>query len=322
MNGKGLAVIDGDIVAYRCAAAIEKNTVECTHKETLQVVTFDTATAFKEWAGKDKDNWTLEPKKEAEDVSHAIHAMKGTIDRIIKAAKCDKYHIVVSGDDNFRKHLPLPTRYKDSRKATVKPIHLKACKEWLINNRNAEIAEGEADDALVGYAYAGYVNKEYVVQCTLDKDGNGNAGWLYNWHNMEEPEFIDGLGYLELVEHPTYTDVKGKGRLFLYFQIAFGDPADCYKPCELAKARFGDKAAFKLLAHCKTDKEAVEALVKQYKTWYPKPVTYRAWDDSLHTKDWLDIMQMYTDCAFMQRWEGDRLDVRKLMDKLEIAYDT
>lgn len=322
MSGdNGLVVIDGDILAYRCAAAIEKNTVEATHKETLQVVTFDTATAFKEWARDTKDDYTLEPKKEAEDVSHAIHAMKGTIERIVKACEVDSYHIVVSGEDNFRKHLPLPTRYKDNRKATVKPIHLKACKDWLVEKKGAEVAEGEADDALVGYAYDGYVNKKRVIQATLDKDGNGNAGWLYNWHNMDKPELIEGLGYLELVEHPTYVDVKGKGRLFLYFQMVFGDPADCYKPCELAKTRFGDKGAYKLLSHCKTDKEAVTALVQQYKKWYPKPVTYKAWDDTLHTKNWLEIMQMYTDCAFMQRWEGDRLDVKQLLVKLGIDHE-
>lgn len=321
MTGKCLVVADGDIIAYRCAAAIEKNTVEATHKETLQVVTFDTATAFKEWARDDKDNWTLEPKKEAEDISHAIHAMKGTIDRIVKACGADSYHIVVSGEDNFRKHLPLPTRYKDNRKATVKPIHLKECKQWLIDKKNAEIADGEADDALVAYAYDGYINKRKVIQATLDKDGNGNAGWLYNWHTMDEPELIEGLGYLELVEHDSYTDVKGKGRLFTYFQMAFGDPADCYKPCELAKVRFGEKGAYKLLHKAETDKQAVEALAALYKKWYPKPTTYRAWDETLHTKNWIDIWQMYADCVHMQRWEGDRLDVRKLMNKLGINYE-
>lgn len=322
MTGKkGLTVIDGDILAYRCAAAIEKNTVECTHKETLQVVTFDTATAFKEWAQDDKDNWSLVPKKEAEDVSHAIHAMKGTIERIVKACEVDSYHIVVSGEDNFRKHLPLPTRYKDNRKETVKPVHLKECKQWLIDKKNAEVALGEADDALVGYAYAGYINKERVIQATLDKDGNGNAGWLYNWHTMDKPELIEGLGYLELVEHPSYTDVKGKGRLFLYFQMVFGDPADCYKPCELAKARFGDKGAYKLLKDCTTDKEALTAVMRQYKKWYPKPVTYRAWDDTLHTKDWMEIWQMYADCAFMQRWEDDRFVVKDVLDKLKVDYE-
>lgn len=317
----GLLVLDGDILAYRCSAAIQKRMVEATHKDTLEVVTFDTATAFKEWAGAEKDDYTLVPKQESEPIEHALHAMKQTIARILEKSKCDKYHIVVSGDDNFRLQLPLPTRYKSVRDGSMKPEHLAECKEYLKRVHNAEVSSGnEADDVLVAYAYQGYRNKEYVVQATLDKDGYANSGWLFNWLTMEEPELIEGFGYIELVERPTYTDVKGRGRAFTWYQILFGDPADGYKPCELAKARFGDKGAYKLLKDAKTDKEALEVLVAQYKRWYAEPVTYRAWDGSLHTKDWLQIMQMYADCVHMQRWENDRLDIEKVLNKLGVNY--
>lgn len=334
MSGdNGLVVIDGDIIAYRSAAAVEKNTVEATHKDTLQVVTFDTATKFKEWAGEDKDNWTLVPKKEAEDVTHAIHAMKGTVERIVQNSKCKMFHIVISGDNNFRKSLPLPTRYKDSRKDTVPPVHLKACKEYLVKRYSAEISDGvEADDVLVGYAVDGYKNKQYVVQASIDKDAKHGPGWLFDWTTMDQPELIEGFGELTCTlretgrkkvngDPVTEKIIKGKGRVFLWFQLVFGDAIDCYKPCELAKAKFGEVGAYELLKDCKTDKEALEAIVGQYKRWYPKPVTYKAWDDTLHTKNWLEIMQMYADCAFMQRWEGDRLDVKQLLVKLGIDYE-
>lgn len=316
-----LCVIDGDILSYRCSAAIEKRTVEATHKETLEVVTFDTATAFKEWAGEEKDNYTLVPKQEAEPVEHALHAMKQTIARIVENAKCDSYHIVISGPTNFRNDLPLPTKYKDSRKDTTKPIHLKACKEYLIAKHNAEVSDGvEADDILVGYAVQGYKNKEYVVQASLDKDAKHGPGWLFDWSNMDEPELIEGYGGLYISEGASKT-VKGTGRAFLWYQILFGDPVDAYKPCELAKVKFGEMGAYKALSKATCDKEALEVLVAQYKKWYPEPVTYRAWDDSLHTKDWLEIMQMYADCAFMQRWEGDRLVMKDVLDKLKVQYD-
>jgi hypothetical protein len=32
----------------------------------------------------------------------------------------------------------------------------------------------------------------------------------------------------------------------------------------------------------------------------------------------MEIWQMYADCVHMRRWEGDRLDVKKLCEKLEI----
>jgi hypothetical protein len=114
--------------------------------------------------------------------------------------------------------------------------------------------------------------------------------------------------------------IKGKGRAFLYYQIVFGDPVDAYKPCELAKAKFGEIGAYELLKGATNDKEALEAIVRQYKVWYPEPVTYRCWKGELHTKNWLEIMQMYADCAFMRRYEGDRLDMGKLLTKLGVEH--
>ena len=71
----------------------------------------------------------------------------------------------------------------------------------------------------------------------------------------------------------------------------------------------------------KTDKEALEAVVRQYKIWYPQPVTYRDWNNVLQVKSWLEILQMYADCAFMRRWEGDFLDVKKLLTKLGVETE-
>jgi hypothetical protein len=326
-----LAVIDGDILAYRCAAANEKRTVKAVHKETLEEHVFDTATKFKEWAGSDVGDYDLTPHQEADELKYAFAMMKQMLGNITEGAKCDSYHVVVSGDNNFRSELPLPTRYKDSRKASVRPLQLAECKQYLITHQEAEVAVGEADDLLTAYMYQGYRDKEYIVQCSLDKDAKHGAGWLYDWTTMKEPELIEGYGGLELILKETARkkadgspviekSVKGKGRAFLFYQMVFGDPVDSYKPCELAKVKFGEIGAYELLKNCKTDKEAVEALVRQYKIWYPEPVTYRCWNNELHTKDWLEIMQMYADCSFMRRWDGDKLDVKKLLTKLGVEH--
>ncbi len=315
-----LVVIDGDLLAYRCSAATEKRAVLATHTETLEQCEFDTATLFKEWAGPEADNYILSPQQTAEPIAHTIRAMKGTLTKILDKTKCIKYHIVISGEDNFRKNIPLPTQYKNNRSATAKPINLAEAKEYLVKYHNAEIAVGEADEVLVAYGYQGLKDGNVIIQATIDKDANTGPSWVYNWNEMEEPELIQGFGKLELVEHPSYTDVKGKGRVFLIYQILYGDPADGYKPCELAKTRFGDKGAYKLLKDCTTDKEALQVLVNQYKKWYPKPVIYRAWDDSMHTKDWMQICQMYADCAYMPKWDGDRLVVKDILDKLKVEY--
>jgi hypothetical protein len=54
--------------------------------------------------------------------------------------------------------------------------------------------------------------------------------------------------------------------------------------------------------------------------WYPAETYYTAWDGSKHKKDWKAIWQMYADCAFMPRWDGDRFDVDKLLLKLDIEH--
>jgi hypothetical protein len=322
-----LVCIDGDILAYRASAANEKRFVKCVHKETAEEVEFDTLTKFREWAGDTKDDYEITPGQKSGPLENAFHILNHMIQNITKACSATSYHIVVSGDDNFRLDLPLPTRYKDSRKDTAKPLQLKDCKNYLINSHAAETSVGvEADDVLVAYMTAGN------TQASIDKDSNHGPGWLYNWDNMTEPEYISGFGALTLIEKetarktaagkPIFTkDIKGKGRVFLYYQMVFGDPVDAYKPCELAKVKFGEIGAYELLKGCKTDKEALEAVAKQYQIWYPEPVTYRDWNGVLHTKSWLEIWQMYADCAFMRRWDGDRFDVKKVLTKLGVSND-
>lgn len=312
-----LVVIDGDLLAFKCAAVTEKRSVIAKHKETLDEVEFDTATKFKEWAGSDADMYDLTPVRTPEPIANTLRAVKTKLNSIIEACKADSYHIVISGDNNFRKDIPLPSQYKNTRNESGKPINLAEAKEYLVKHHNAEIAVGEADEVLVAYAYQGYKSGEKVVQASIDKDAYHGPGWLFNWDTMEAPELIEGFGELYLNESGT---VKGKGRQFLYFQMAFGDPIDAYKPCELAKVKYGEKSAYKLLKDCTNDNQAVEALVKQYRKWYPDPVTYRAWNGELYTKDWKEIWQMYADCAFMPRWENDRLDVETLLNKLKITY--
>lgn len=313
-----LVVIDGDLLAFKCAAVTEKRSVIAKHKETLDELEFDTATKFKEWAGEDAAQYDLTPMRTPEPIAHTISAMKLKLESILTACKADSYHIVVSGDGNFRKQIPLPTQYKNSRTDTTKPVNLDEAKAYLIKYHNAEVAKGEADEVLVAYAYQGYRDKKVVIQASIDKDAYHGPGWLYNWDTMGEPELIEGFGELYINDKDT---VKGKGRMFLYYQMVFGDPVDCYKPCEIAKVNFGEKGAYKLLKDCKNDKEAVQAIVKQYKKWYPEPLYYEAWDGKKYKKDWLEIWQMYADCAFMPRWDGDRLDVKKLCDKLGVTYD-
>lgn len=320
-------VIDGDLIAFKASAVNTKRYVECTHKETAEMVEFDTLTKFREWAGDTKDDYEVVPKQKAGPLQNAFHIVNHMIDNIVKACGAESYHVVISGDENFRDDLPLPSKYKGSREGNSRPPQLKDCKTYLINSHSAEVSDGvEADDVLVAYMTAG------SIQASTDKDAMHGPGWVYNWDTMTEPEYITGFGALKLIEKETARktakgtpviekSVKGQGRMWLYYQMVFGDAVDCYKPCELAKVKFGEIGAYELLKGCKTDKEALEAVARQYQVWYPEPVTYRDWNEGLHTKDWIEIWQMYADCAFMRRWDGDRFDVKKVLTKMGVIDD-
>jgi hypothetical protein len=342
---KGRVIVDGDILAYRAAAANTRRFVKVTHKETAESLEFDTLTKFREWAGSRADQYEVVPDQVAEDIQFAYASMNRSLEHIVEMAGCTEYHIVVSGDNNFRLDLPLPSRYKSNREGGQRPPQLLDCKQYLIHRKGAEVSDGvEADDVLCAYAYAGLIEEKaqrkagvaeedifITVQNSIDKDAKHGPWWLLDHTTMREPMLIEGYGGLTCTERDTGRKtvkgtpviekiIKGHGRAFLYFQMAFGDAIDGYKPCELAKVKFGEVGGYELLKHAKNDKEALEALVTRYKLWYPSAVTYRAWDDSLHTKDWLQLMQLYADCAFMRRWPGDRLDIPKLLDKLGVNY--
>jgi hypothetical protein len=315
---KTILIIDGDILSFRCAAANESRSIRVTHKVTGQQTEHAHRTAFKEHirGSFEVDEFDVEDVQTCEDISHAYHAINTCIEAWIKSCDATSYEVYVSGDNNFRDSLPLPTKYKSNRTG-IKPLQLNDCREYLVKKYKAKIVHGrEVDDILAQRCYEGLQQKIKTVAVTIDGDQQGVAGWMYNWTKMREPKLVTGLGEIELVKDNK--DFDGYGRKFYYAQWVLGDATDCFKPCELAKKKFGVVAMYNLLKDCNTDKECVEAVYNQYKTWYPEPTTYTAWDDTEHTKNVIEIMDMYAACAHMKRFEDDVFDTKKLLDKLEI----
>jgi hypothetical protein len=315
---KTILIIDGDILSFRCAAANESRSIRVTHKVTGQQTQHAHRTAFKEHirGSFEVDEFDVEDVQTCEDISHAYHAINTCIEAWMKSCDASSYEVYVSGDDNFRDSLPLPTKYKSNRTG-IKPLQLSDCREYLVKKYKAKIVHGrEVDDMLAQRCYEGLQQKIKTVAVTIDGDQQGVAGWMYNWTKMREPKLVTGLGEIELVKDNK--DFDGYGRKFYYAQWVLGDATDCFKPCELAKKKFGVVAMYNLLKDCKTDKECVEAVYNQYKIWYPEPTTYTAWEGTEHTKSVIEIMDMYAACAHMKRFEDDVFDTKKLLDKLEI----
>ena len=106
------ALIDGDIVAFRCAASCEP---------TLN-------------------------KKEREPVKDALHRVEALLQDIIHDTEAKEFRLFLGGGANFRKRIC--PEYKANR-TSPPPVHLGVTQEYLVETWNAEFTDGiEADDAL------------------------------------------------------------------------------------------------------------------------------------------------------------------------------
>lgn len=328
MSDVELLVLDGDSISYVAAAASEKRSILATHKESGKQKEFKHRTEFKQWL-KDNNEGSFEEfdvldVQTPEPLENTLHTVKMMIKGNCDKLGCEDYIIGLSGESNFRLDLPLPTKYKSNRDNLLRPLNLEKVQDYLIRHHKAKIVEGrECDDWQASWAYRGYRTNKKIVQVTIDKDARGVPGWMFNPDTMSEPLFVHGLGELVRGEKK----VEGIGRKWFYFQTLVGDAVDGFKPCELAidsegsPVKYGEVSAFNDLEHCQTDKECWEAIVARYKTWYPEPVTYYIHGDQtkLARASWLDLLQMYVDCAHMQRWEGDRVLVIQVLEKLNVS---
>lgn len=316
---KTIAVIDGDIVAYRCAAANETRSIKATHKITGQEIICPHRTAFKEQIKGvfEIEEFTIEDVQESGNIILAKKAIDAVINSLKRACNADEVEVYLSGVDNFRDGLPLPSKYKGTR-SSIKPLQLKHCRSYLEREIGATVINGrEVDDMLAQRCYEGLQQKIKTIACTLDGDQNGVSGWMYNWNKHKEPALIKGLGNIYLVNGNK--DFDGQGRKFFYAQWVLGDVVDAFKPCEISGKKFGVMGMYNLLSKCTTDKECVEAIYKQYKSWYPQEfIEYTDFNGVQQKKTLIELMNMYAACAHMRRFEDDVFDTAKLLTTLGI----
>lgn len=161
-----IALVDADIVAYRCSASAEH-----------------------------------EPKEIA--VLRIEHMMRD----ILRESNSDTYRCFLTGKNNFR--YDLYPEYKANRKDKPKPVHLQACRDYLVETWNAVISEGcEADD-LIGIAATDCEDPMSFVVCSIDKDLKMIAGHHFNFVTKE-------LSFVTPIE----------GLKSFYKQLILGDVSD------------------------------------------------------------------------------------------------
>ncbi len=340
-----ILVFDADSIAYKAAAANETKSITSQHIEKGVIEHWDNRTAFRAYI---KDTEHTEDMYTITDVQEARHSSYGKtlIREMIKGYQnrtgITAHEIYIGGENNFRDTIELPMthvatvgkwagqsklggKYKENREDTIRPLQLRELRAFMISELGAIVINGmEVDDKSSIRAYEGFKSETKIIQVTEDKDALQCSGWLWNPQKMIKPVLIKGFGEL----HKEGKGIKGTGRMWLYYQALYGDSVDNYHGCDLWKiaqdkagksVTFGEVAAYNILKDAKGDKEALQAVYNQYKAWYPEPVTYMDHHGVMVTKDALQIMQMYFDCAHMRRWEDDRIDVAAMLDKLGVV---
>ena len=126
-----MILIDGDIVAYRCA-------FKC-NDESAKTACYTTGSFLSDL------------------VSDLYTKIDGEPD----------YRVYLTGKGNFRNDIAVTAPYKGNRKDKEKPVHLQAIRKYLIEEWNAVVSENEEADDLI--AIDATSNPDSII-VSLDKD--------------------------------------------------------------------------------------------------------------------------------------------------------
>ncbi len=169
------ALIDGDIVTYRCGFAAE-------HRRYIwNGVQYDSYADFREAAGAAgykagdlKDE--VEVVREVEPVSHALANVKSIMSTILSDVNASDHHVFLSTGSNFRGDIATIMKYKGNRDGAPKPVYYEEIHDYILNKYSAvKLSSIEADDAMA------MCQRDDSVICSLDKDMLQVPGFHYNW---------------------------------------------------------------------------------------------------------------------------------------------
>lgn len=189
-------LMDGDVFAYRAAAAVE------------------TATNWGEDNTDDGCQWSV-----TADLSQAVNVLSNDMDGLMEKLDGDKMVVALSDRENWRMDV-LPS-YKQNRANTRKPIILAQVRQWMRENYDVwERPTLEGDDVLgilmtlKGKRWRNELGERVCV--TIDKDLKTVPGLHYAIHKPAE-------GIVEVTEE--------KADRFHLAQAIAGDVTDGYTGC-------------------------------------------------------------------------------------------
>lgn len=225
------ALVDGDVVVYRCAFAAEHHTYELYVPDEEGLLTFERAfPSHREMKEYIKQNGITEYEvyddHQVDPVTFATQAANTCLEGIMAGLGATGIQVFLSNPKCFRNDIATIKKYKGNRDNVPRPVHYDAVREHLVRRWGAIMAQDglEADDELAIWSARDPDN----VIVTIDKDLDQVPGWHYNW-TLEENK----LYYID-------ADV---GDYKLFSQILTGDATDNIP----GLPRFGPKKAAAVL---------------------------------------------------------------------------
>lgn len=194
------ALIDGDIVCYRCGAAadgrhylVSLNGLEVArfkYKKEADFYVEKSMESVDAYADVLDLRYTVELRKEPEPVKNALHNVKTVVTAMMNELGVTQSRIFLSPTGNSSFRYDLYPEYKANRKNMEKPYWYDDIRDYLVRKMGAEVCDGiEADDAL------GIYQTDKTVICSIDKDLKMIPGWHYNFVTKEKTLVSDIDGW-------------------------------------------------------------------------------------------------------------------------------
>lgn len=150
------ALIDMDVLCYRCGFAVESY-------------------------NKEEDEISVEP------IQNAFYNVNSMVKKILEKTGSDRYLGYITSNDKSNFRFSIFPDYKSNRKGVRKPYYYNEIREFLKNKWNAiEISGEEADDAIsIEQCKLNRLGFDEDIKnsiiCSIDKDFNNVPGWHYNF---------------------------------------------------------------------------------------------------------------------------------------------
>ena len=316
-----VVLIDGDILAYKSASAIDGRKILVTKNNKSRK--FKHRTEFKDLCkikGWDYGTFDIKDIQEPAPFSILCDVLDGGIGNALKETGCNKFEVYVEGKTNFRNSLPLIDKYKD-REDVIRPVHLKETKNRLIEKHGAyRIGGRECDDYIQQRSYELSCDGIHAVTWTIDKDSQQNYQFDINIYNPDKEELVTykkGVGNL----WETSNGIKGNGLKWLVFQCLLFDKIDGYCLNQFYIKRYGEKSFYKDFKGLKTEYEVLSKAVEILKTKLPENIEYTSWNGIDVSVDWLGLVELYFKCCYMRIRDNDETTFESLLKEYGVEYE-